>query len=191
MGTSIRLVRVGRGYDIVTNFGTYKIADRTALKGVVVRARAGNDVVNLSPLDPDKTADVFGRAGNDNIRGGAAADILRGGLGNDTLTGGTGDDLLIGGDGSDRLVGSAGSDLLLAGIVDDLCRELDLRGLLDVWRAAKTRNDKAAAAELWRDYVSDDGIFDLLTGAVGADAFFASPLDRIVDRKAEDIVVPV
>jgi hypothetical protein len=57
--------------------------------------------------------DVFGMAGNDNLRPTASVPIrfsAQGGDGDDTLRGGRGDDLLVGGLGRDRLVGKRGAD---------------------------------------------------------------------------------
>ena len=145
-------------------------------------------VVNLAALAPSQPADVHGGAGNDRITGGAGHDILLGGLGDDTLTGGNGDDLLIGGAGLDRLVGSNGSDMLIAGILDDPCHELNLRGVLDAWRSAATSAAKLAAAQPLIARVLDDAVSDMLTGTAGVDLFAVSRLDRIIDLTAQDLV---
>ena len=147
--------------------------------------------MNLSALGPNQTADVYAGAGNDQVTGGAGHDILLGAAGNDTLTGGAGDDLLIGGSDADRLVGSAGSDVLIAGILDDPCRDLDLRGALDSWRAAATVAMKRAAVKPLIGMILDDGTAGMLTGSAGADLFAASRLDRIIDLAAEDMAVRI
>ena len=188
---SIRVLRSGKGYNVVTTFGTFSVPNRASLTRVLVRARGGNDTVNLSALQPSQAAEVYGGAGNDSITGGAAHDILLGGLGNDTLTGGNGDDLLIAGAGSDRLVGSNGNDMLIAGILNDPCRELDLRGVLDAWRSASSSASRLAAARPLIDLLLDDGAFDMLTGAAGVDLFAVSKLDRIIDLAAQDLVVRI
>ncbi len=101
---------------------------------------AGNDTIYGSPEAdelygddgsgtlPDGNDVIYGRAGNDGIRGGLGNDILygeegddwiRGDGGNDILYGGPGDDVLEGNAGDDRLYGSAGNDLLLGGAGSD------------------------------------------------------------------------
>jgi Ca2+-binding RTX toxin-like protein len=186
---SIKLVVAGKGYKVQTNFGTFNVADRASVTRVVVRARAGDDTVNVAPLSASQVVEVYAGDGNDQITGGAGNSILLGGAGNDMLTGGKGDDLLIGGAGLDRLVGAAGSDLLIAGILNDPCRELDLRGVLDRWRVVVGADAKRAAAQPLIDRVLDDLAADLLSGSAGVDLFVWSTLDRITDLKREDISV--
>src|SRR5215510_1005958 len=67
---------------------------------------------------------VFGQAGNDNIRldesnGALPAAQLFGGNGNDTLTGGSGGDMLFGQTGNDTLLGKGGNDFLFGGAGND------------------------------------------------------------------------
>ncbi len=186
---SIRLLRAGRGYNVVTNFGTFNVPNRLSLVSMVVRGRDGNDTINVAALTATQQAEIRGDGGNDRITAGAGRDIVRGGAGNDTLIGGSGDDLLIGGADSDRLVGSTGHDLLFTGILSDPCRFLDLRALLDEWRSGATADGKLAAAQPVFDVLLDDGNFDMLTGGAGIDLFAWHRLDRIVDRTAADIAV--
>ena len=58
---------------------------------------------------------IFGRGGDDTIRGGGGSDILSGGDGDDTIDGGEGHDFILGGAGDDTLSGGAGADVLLGG----------------------------------------------------------------------------
>jgi Ca2+-binding RTX toxin-like protein len=174
-----------------TNFGTFHVANRSALTSVVVRGRGGDDTIDVAALGSTQQADLYGAAGNDRITGGPAHDILLGGADNDTLTGGDGDDLLIGGAGSDRLVGSTGRDILIGGVLDDPCRDLDLRRVLDSWRAAATIPARLAAVRPIIDLILDDGAADMLTGSAGADLFVASRLDRIIDLAAEDMALRI
>jgi Ca2+-binding RTX toxin-like protein len=76
---------------------------------VVVNAGSGNDLVNLSKLFLNATAN--GGPGNDTLTGTQADDVLNGESGNDVLDGGPGNDHLLGGDGDDTLVGGAGVDV--------------------------------------------------------------------------------
>ena len=73
---SIRLERSTKGYNIVTTFGKYVVANRSAVSSIEVLGRAGNDTINLSALEANKTADVFGGAGNDVLLPGLVDDVL-------------------------------------------------------------------------------------------------------------------
>ncbi len=192
---SIRRVFAGRVYNVVTNFGTFNVPRRADVQSVFVRARDGNDIVNVAALPVQTTADVYAGAGNDRITGGRGHDVLVGDDDNDTITGGAGDDPIIGGAGRDRLVCSAGSDVLLAGILDlfeeDLCTKLDPREMLDIWRSAATPDDRLDAVQSLFDRILDDGEIDLLTGSAGADAFIRGDQDRMVDLTPDDLTLTV
>src|SRR5204863_28888 len=58
---------------------------------------------------------LFGRAGNDTLRGGRSADRLYGGTGDDRLAGNAGPDHLSGGPGADILSGQSANDTLRGG----------------------------------------------------------------------------
>lgn len=62
---------------------------------------------------------LFGRGGNDSLRGGDGRDLLNGGTGDDTLEGGEGRDRLFGKGGSDLLRGEGGDDKLFGGAGED------------------------------------------------------------------------
>jgi Ca2+-binding RTX toxin-like protein len=107
---------------------------------IIVNAGDGNDLVNLSRMFINATANggfgndtLIGTGADDVLNGEAGDDSLDGGAGNDNLLGGDGDDTLTGGDGVDVLHGEAGNDLLNAidGIGDSL---LDGGGGTDVLR---------------------------------------------------------
>lgn len=70
----------------------------------------GGDVLDHSNRIDDSSDLLFGRAGNDTIRGGGGDDYLYGDAGNDELYGGDDDDLLHGGAGSDTIDGGSGMD---------------------------------------------------------------------------------
>jgi Ca2+-binding RTX toxin-like protein len=116
---------------------------------IIVNAGDGNDLVNLSRMFINATANggvgndtLIGTGADDVLNGEAGNDSLDGGAGNDNLLGGDGDDTLTGGDGVDVLHGEAGNDTLDAidGIADSL---LDGGGGTDVVR--RDRVDPAAA----------------------------------------------
>ncbi len=101
---------------------------RAAVTSVVVKARAGDDLVRI-----DESAGAFtdsipttirGGAGRDTLAGGSGAETFRGGPGSDSIDGnrgadvafmGPGDDLFVWdpGDGSDVVEGEAGRDTML------------------------------------------------------------------------------
>jgi Ca2+-binding RTX toxin-like protein len=113
----------------VGNDGTADFTfDRAAVTSILVRARAGDDLVRI-----DDSAGAFtntipttirGGAGSDTLAGGAGAETFRGGPGSDSIDGnggadvafmGAGDDLFVWdpGDGSDVVEGEAGRDTML------------------------------------------------------------------------------
>ncbi len=84
------------------------------VKKILVFAHAGNDRVTIDD-DVEFTVEVWGGAGNDDIKGGSGNDILMGESGNDNIWGGDGRDIVIGGTGADRIHGDANDDILIAG----------------------------------------------------------------------------
>ena len=84
------------------------------VKKILVFAHAGNDRVTIDD-DVNFTVEVWGGAGNDEIKGGSGNDILMGESGNDNIWGGDGRDIVIGGTGADRLHGDTNDDILIAG----------------------------------------------------------------------------
>jgi len=84
------------------------------VKRILVFAHGGNDRVTIDD-DVEFTVEVWGGAGDDEIKGGSGNDILMGEAGNDNLWGGNGRDIVIGGTGADRIHGDANDDLLIAG----------------------------------------------------------------------------
>ena len=78
---------------------------------ISVFAGDGNDVILVDPSLPTaKSLQIYGQAGNDNLRGGFGNDALIGGDGNDNIDGERGDDNLIGGLGADVLTGGLDYD---------------------------------------------------------------------------------
>ncbi len=81
---------------------------------IVIFGLNGNDVVTIDD-SVEWNIQVWGGAGNDQIKTGSGADIIFGGLGNDTIFGSNGRDILIGGLGADKLRGDAQDDILIGG----------------------------------------------------------------------------
>jgi Ca2+-binding RTX toxin-like protein len=87
------------------------------LQSVNVDAGAGDDTVNLSAV-VSTPATVYGRSGDDTIRGGSGNDVLYGDSSGLAAAYVTGDDTLYGGRGVDSLFGGNGNDGLFAGVGD-------------------------------------------------------------------------
>ena len=81
---------------------------------ILVFAQSGNDKVTIDD-DIDVSAEIWGGAGDDDLKGGSGNDIIMGEAGNDNLWGGDGRDIVIGGIGADRIHGDAKDDILIAG----------------------------------------------------------------------------
>jgi len=81
---------------------------------ILVFAQSGNDKVTIDD-DIDVSAEIWGGAGDDDLKGGSGNDIILGEAGNDNLWGGDGRDIVIGGIGADRIHGDANDDILIAG----------------------------------------------------------------------------
>jgi len=128
----------------------------SGLTGIRVLALGGNDTVRLVGLtastlvrggDGNDNIDgtgvcvahleLYGDAGNDDLRGGAASDYLSGGDGNDVLRGGAGNDWILGGAGKDTLFGDDGNDVLSGGDGDDVLKG----GAGDDWLVRGPGND--------------------------------------------------
>lgn len=84
------------------------------LTGLVVDARAGNDLI-LVAHQVQTNAQLYGGAGNDMISGGSGDDRIFGEDGDDLIFGHAGDDFLFGGLGDDLLIGGLGDDWLFGG----------------------------------------------------------------------------
>lgn len=85
------------------------------LEGIIY-GRKGEDSLR-GGSDEDQ---LRGGAGDDFIRGRDGADVLKGDVGNDTLKGGSGIDTLIGGGGNDAIVGGSDDDRLDGGAGEDV-----------------------------------------------------------------------
>lgn len=82
----------------------------------------GNNRNNKLKGVPSREDPIFGRRGNDNIKGFSCPDNLNGGLGSDRIFGGSGGDLIRGRRGRDRLIGNDGRDRILGQQSDDIVR---------------------------------------------------------------------
>lgn len=152
---------------------------------IVVLAGGGNDNVQIAG-SVGYQAWLYGQEGHDRLKGGAGLNVLVGGDGHDLLLGGSGANLLIGGRGGDRLNGNGGDDILIAGYTDYDDRgagdEAALKSILENWTASGGYNDHVNAVKTQiLSAAHDDDDEDLLTGAAGADLFFASMSDSITD----------
>ncbi|QUV80792.1 calcium-binding protein [Chloracidobacterium sp. D] len=116
----IRVTQDARTGDVTVSVNgesrTFTGSDRNNL---VIRAGAGNDVIQV---DPGVTVNLrlFGGDGDDVITGGSGHDRIDGGAGNDRINGGAGNDYIYGGDGNDTLQGGDGNDTIYGGRGNDL-----------------------------------------------------------------------
>src|SRR5262249_7133442 len=92
-----------------TSLGTFHPTGR-----IIVYGQAGNDDIQISG-SISLTAEHYGGAGNDRLKGGAGNDLLFGEAGDDLIVGGSGRDLLVGGLGADRIDGNADDDIIISG----------------------------------------------------------------------------
>lgn len=100
-----------RGTTIFTN--NYDNPPLNFIDGDFIYARiAGGNI-----LGDDATVDrIFGRQGNDSLRGGGGNDTIRGDAGNDSIRGDDGNDSLFGGFGNDSVNGGDGNDIIFMGV---------------------------------------------------------------------------
>lgn len=125
----------------------------------------------------DGSADLlFGRAGNDTLKGGAGDDSLWGGADNDTLDGGGGDDLLSGDAGADTLTGGDFTDFLLGEGGDDILFGGDSADHLHGGDDDDTLNGGDGD-----DYLYGGEGIDTLHGGAGADSLNGGAGDDTLD----------
>ncbi len=116
---------------VVSLNGDVKMFPNDRVKGLHVRALAGDDVIKVDASVHQQT-ELRGGRGDDSIAGGSGNDYIEAGAGNDRVDagattnagwnvvfGGAGDDTLIGGRGRDAIVGGAGNDEIRSGAGDD------------------------------------------------------------------------
>src|SRR5262249_58714181 len=128
--------------------------------------------------------------------------------GDDVLSGGSGRNIRIGGIGADTLVGSQGNDILIGGrtVYDSNPAALAaLNAILAEWSsgrdyATRVQNIRTGSGPLLSSgfrlqagvTVFNDADVDDLTGAAGADWFFADlGRDRVRDRNASEWLDPL
>jgi hypothetical protein len=153
----------------------------------VILGGTGND--KLSGQDGNDV--LLGGDGRDDLRGGRGHDVLAGAAGNDKLSGNAGDDILIGGDGKDDLKAGKGDDLLIADFWANEGTVAALDALHDAWMGPESYEEKssaltAAGGLLDASTLTADAFKDTLKGDKGRDLFFASPIDKVKDRKNDE-----
>lgn len=88
-------------------------------------------------------ATVYGKSGDDVLRGGPGSDLIFGGSGDDIIFSGEGPDIVFGDAGCDSVWGQGGSDLLFGGEGDDVL----FGGGSDDWLAGEAGNDTLLGCE--------------------------------------------
>ncbi len=141
---------------------------------IIVSGGAGDDVIDARGLALN--VELFGDAGNDDLRGGRGADELLGGDGDDSLRGSDKRDLLVGGLGADTLAGGDADDILIGGTTDSDDPSADSQqtreDLMLTWTGPELFADRTAEISLDSNNVADDGAIDTLTGNAGSDWLF-------------------
>jgi hypothetical protein len=191
-------------------FGTGSAdGEDVCVPGTRINGTKGKNKLNGANGVEDK---IFGKGGNDRLRGLGCEDLLDGGEGNDRILGGTGTDTLRGRTGNDTLLGGAardvlngglGSDRLDGGEADDLLKGRRGQDLLiggtgnDVMSGGR-RNDRIRSGSgddiadggQGNDFVKGGGGDDILTGRTGRDTLvgFAGD-DTILGGLGNDLIV--
>jgi Ca2+-binding RTX toxin-like protein len=166
---------------------------------IIVAAAAGNDKITLAPtLLVDAVLD--GGDGNDTITAAKGNDILLGGAGKDKLLGGGGRDIVIGGLGADTLQGNGvksktpvsgdDGDILIAGATAYDGDQAALDRILAEWTSSRSYGDRrqmlmtggGGLPQLSSSTMVDDAVNESLIGGADLDWFFATPLDKLIDR---------
>jgi len=159
---------------------------------IIVEGFAGDDDIQIAGSLKNEV-EFRGGTGDDRLKAGAGSALLLGGAGADLLIGGHAGDVLIGGTGKDRLVGGPGDDLLIAGRTIYDADPQALCTIFHEWTSAACYGTRVArltrgvdGVRLTDATVLDDGVEDKLTGASGADWFFATVSgrgrDKVTDR---------
>jgi Ca2+-binding RTX toxin-like protein len=175
----------------------------SGIDGVVVYGQAGNDIIKLAGAIR-VPATLYGGDGDDRLKGGKGHDVLIGGEGNDHLNGHQGNDILVGGEGGDRLIGGPGDDILIGGVLAYEENQDALDALIAIWGSGDSFGERVMAlrdttAEFFLLAESDDVLVvptvtndeegDRLTGASGADWFFATlGQDKVNDLRGRELL---
>jgi hypothetical protein len=171
---------------------------------VVVYGQAGNDVIQVVPLNGDDGTTplalpvaLFGGDGDDTLDARAASGpgVLVGGAGNDNLYGGGGRNILIGGTGADALHGGGADDLVIGSATSFDADLGALAALRSEWARTdadyQARFDHLTGAQngglngsilLTSQTVTDDGAADDLFGDLGQDWFWVAASGPNADR---------
>jgi Ca2+-binding RTX toxin-like protein len=150
------------GADQVSVSHPTRTTNLTNGKNIQILAGTDNDTITIL----DGTAEVWGEAGNDVIRGGPKDDVFHGGPGFDELTTGLGKgpdrDEMYGDEGNDTLVGGRDRDILDGGSGLDI---LAARGARDTLNARDGEADEINCG-------GDSAVADILRFDPGVDKLF-------------------
>jgi Domain of unknown function (DUF4347)/RTX calcium-binding nonapeptide repeat (4 copies) len=150
-----------------------------------------NNRLTATPLRQDT---IFGRRGNDKIKGLDCADILNGGLGRDNVSGGSSSDLLKGRRGNDRLKGNDGDDILLGQQSHDVVRggkgNDRINAGLGNDRVNGGRNSDNIRARRGRDIVRGGGNRDTIRGQQSDDTLLGGTgNDTLIGGQGADSLI--
>jgi Ca2+-binding RTX toxin-like protein len=137
---------------------------------------------------------IFGRRGNDKIRGLDCADILNGGLGKDNVSGGSSSDLVKGRRGNDRIKGNDGDDMLMGQQSNDVVRGGNgndrINAGLGSDRVNGGRNSDNIRTRRGRDIARGGGNRDTIRGQQGNDKILGGTgNDTLIGGQGADSIV--
>jgi Ca2+-binding RTX toxin-like protein len=168
---------------VINAKGGVDLVDVTLKKftgSVKVDAGAGNDDVTVTTNGP---TNLRGRDGDDRLTAGAGKDVIYGDAGDDSLTGGSGNDLMNGGDGDDSADAGAGNDTLLGGNGNDTLQGGDGNDSID---GANDADDLSGGNG--NDTLTGGSGSDQLHGGSGNDLLYAKDgqLDVVLGDSGKD-----
>jgi Ca2+-binding RTX toxin-like protein len=161
--------------------GVFRVQD---VRQLVVDAKGGNDVVDLSRVGPAAgkiATEIRGGAGHDLLLGREGPDVIAGGAGDDVLTGFDGNDQLDAGDGNNFVYGGAGNDVLAASAGKDYLHG----GSGDDTLRGGGGDDHLQGGDGADQLHGGDGR-DALYGALGNDSLYGDAGDDLLDAAAGD-----
>jgi len=162
----------GEAHPVLTVTGTRRGDDiAVVLVGDQLEVRSAGVAINSFPFDDVLGITILGSGGKDSVVVDAAVTkpvFMLGGNGKDVLVGGSGNDNLDGGNGKDMISGGAGDDILIGG-----------RG-----RDVLDGGDGA-------DNLTGGSSKDSNTGGAGIDTFTGDTATEILDKAADEAIVPL
>jgi hypothetical protein len=156
--------------------------DQDCIPGELIEGTNKNNRLRGVPSHEDP---IFGRRGNDNIKGFSCPDNLNGGLGSDRIFGGSGSDLIRGRRGRDRLIGNDGRDRILGQQSNDVIRGGKSNDIIDAG-VGKDRTNGGQGNDIIRSRRGRD----IARGASGDDIILGqASVDKLLGGNGDDTLI--